>query len=93
MPDGTEQAMSAHYLEIHPRERIVYAYTMLTSGRSISSSLVTVEFTAGSGATTMTFTEQAVFGNAADGDIRESGTGKGFDRLREVMADALTMSR
>jgi len=85
MPDGTEQAMRAHYLEIHPRERIVYAYTMLTAGRSISSSLVTVELT-GRGATTlMTFTEQAVFGDSQDGDIRESGTGIGFDRLIEEM--------
>lgn len=86
MPDGTEQAMLAHYLEIHPRERIVYAYTMLTAGRSISSSLVTVEFTGKAGSTIMTFTEQAVFGSSADGDIRENGTGIGFDRLREVMA-------
>jgi uncharacterized protein YndB with AHSA1/START domain len=85
-PDGTEQAMHAYYLEIHPRERIVYAYTMLTAGRSISSSLVTVEFTGRGGTTLMTFTEQAVFGDVRDGDIRESGTGIGFDRLIEEMA-------
>ena len=46
MPDGSVQDMIAHYLEIHPAERIVYAYTMTTNGRPISSSLVTVEFTA-----------------------------------------------
>lgn len=86
MPDGTEQAMHAYYLEIHPRERIIYAYTMLTAGRSISSSLVTVEFTERGGTTLMTFTEQAVFGDVEDGDIRESGTGIGFDRLIEEMA-------
>jgi uncharacterized protein YndB with AHSA1/START domain len=86
MPDGTEQAMHAHYLEIHPRERIIYAYTMLTAGRSISSSLVTVEFTGRGGTTLMTFTEQAVFGDVEDGDIRENGTGIGFDRLIEEMA-------
>ena len=85
MPDGTDQAMLARYLEIYPRQRIVYAYTMLTSGKSISSSLVTVEFTPNGGSTTMTFTEQAVFGNAADGDIRETGTETGFDRLRDMM--------
>ncbi len=86
MPDGTEQAMHAYYLEIHPRERIIYAYTMLAAGRSISSSLVTVEFTGRGGTTLMTFTEQAVFGDVEDGDIRESGTGIGFDRLIEEMA-------
>lgn len=85
MPDGTEQAMLAHYLDISPRQRIVYAYTMRSDGKSISSSLVTVEFTGEPARTTMTFTEQAVFGNATDGDIRESGTGFGFERLREVM--------
>lgn len=86
MPDGTEQAMLAHILEIAPRQRIVYAYTMRTDGEAISSSLVTVEFEGGPGRSTMTFTEQAVFRDARDGDIRESGTGLGFDRLREAMA-------
>ena len=86
MPDGTDQAMLAYYLEIHPRQRIVYAYTMLSAGQSISSSLVTVEFTGRGNTTTMTFTEQAVFGMPGDGDIRESGTGIGFDRLQEAMA-------
>ena len=86
MPDGTVQAMIARYLEIAPRERIVYAYTMRTEDVSISSSLVTVEFVGnGHGITTMTFTEQAVFGDPGDGDIREAGTGVGFDRLVQVM--------
>ncbi|SHG94196.1 Uncharacterized conserved protein YndB, AHSA1/START domain [Kaistia soli DSM 19436] len=86
MPDGTEQAMLAHYLEILPFVRIVYAYTMRTNGSSISSSLVTVEFGARGPSTIMTFTEQAVFGRARDGDIRETGTGSGFDRLRDIMS-------
>ena len=85
MPDGTEQTMLAHLLEVHPRQRIVYAYTMRTNGISISSSLVTVEFESRNGKTTMTFTEQAVFADATDGDIRESGTGVGFARLQEAM--------
>ncbi len=85
MPDATQQEMRAHFLEIHPRQRIVYAYTMRSDGAPISSSLVTVEFEGAAGGTTMTFTEQAVFGSAADGDIREQGTGIGFDRLREAM--------
>ncbi len=88
MPDGTEQAMLATFLEIHPRERIVYAYTMRTNGVSISSSLVTVEFVGRTGNTTMTFTEQAVFGDPADGDVRESGTCTGFERLHQVMLQA-----
>lgn len=87
MPDGSEQAMLATFLEIHPRERIVYAYTMRTDGISISSSLVTVEFVGTNGTTMMTFTEQAVFADPADGDVRESGTGVGFERLRHAMLE------
>ncbi|WP_332692828.1 SRPBCC domain-containing protein [Devosia sp.] len=87
MPDGTAQAMLATFLEILPRERIVYAYTMRTNGMAISSSLVTVEFVGREGATTMTFTEQAVFGDPADGDIREAGTGIGFTRLQQAMLE------
>ena len=89
MTDGTEQAMVAHYLEIHPRQRIVYAYTMTTAGRPISSSLVTVELTGQGEITRMTYTEQAVFGDPRDGDSREAGTGVGFERLRaELLAKA-----
>lgn len=87
MPDGTGQLMLAHYLDIRPRERIVYAYTMRTNDIGLSSSLVTVEFTAiDPQRTRMTFTEQAVFGDKRDGQIRESGTGIGFDGLVETMA-------
>jgi uncharacterized protein YndB with AHSA1/START domain len=89
MPDGTEQAMLAHFLEVYPRQRIVYAYTMRTNGVPISSSLVTVEFEGRGVKTKMTFTEQAVFGNTADGDIREHGTAIGFARLEDAMAEAL----
>lgn len=87
MPDGTEQAMLAHFLEIAPRERIVYAYTMRTDGKAMSSSLVTVEFIGHDERTVMTYTEQAMFRDAVDGDMRQSGTGAGFERLREVMAE------
>ena len=87
MPDGTEQQMLAHFLEVHPRQRIVYAYTMRTNGAPISSSLVTVELNGRDRQTLMTFTEQAVFANPSDGDIRESGTGIGFSRLQDVMGE------
>lgn len=93
MPDGTKQTMLAHFLEVHPRQRIVYAYTMRTNEVPISSSLVTVEFEGQDGKTIMTFTEQTVFANSADGDMRESGTGIGFSRLQEIMADVLESAR
>ncbi len=84
-PEGVEQTMLAHFLEIAPRQRIVYAYTMRSNGQPISSSLVTVEFEGSGGTTTMTFTEQAAFGTTTDGDIREHGTAIGIDRLSEAM--------
>ena len=93
MPDGTKQTMLAHFLEVHPRQRIVYAYTMRANDVPISSSLVTVEFEGRDSKTVMTFTEQAVFANPADGDMRESGTGIGFSRLQDIMADALESAR
>jgi uncharacterized protein YndB with AHSA1/START domain len=92
MSDGTEQSLLAHYLEIHPEERIVYAYTMQSAGRPISSSLVTVEFTGKADRTLITFTEQAVFASVEHGDIRESGTGIGFDRLVAVMEEDVAFS-
>lgn len=89
MPEGTKQTMLAHFLEVHPRQRIVYAYTMRSNDVPISSSLVTVEFEGRDGKTMMTFTEQAVFANPADGDMRQSGTSIGFSRLQDIMADML----
>jgi uncharacterized protein YndB with AHSA1/START domain len=89
MPDGTEMAMLAHFLDIEPRQRLTYAYTMRCNGRSISSSLVTVEFTPQQDGTTMTFTEHATFADPADGDLRENGTGIGFARLYDAMVEAL----
>lgn len=85
MPSGSIQELIAHFLEVADRQRIVYAYVMRTDNRNISSSLVTVEFTEGGNATTMTYTEQAVFPDAATGTAREMGTGAGFDRLVEVL--------
>jgi uncharacterized protein YndB with AHSA1/START domain len=86
MPDGTGHEMRAHFLEIAPRERIVYAYAMRKNGRPVSASLVTVAFMEHGAGTMMTYTEQAAFADSADGDIREHGTGAGFERLRAVMS-------
>ncbi|CAN7765105.1 ATPase [Ensifer sp. NM-2] len=88
MPQGIVQEMTAHFLEIAERQRIVYAYTMRTDGRSISSSLVTVEFESTPTGTEMTFTEQAMFADVKHAERRESGIGVGFDRLHQAMEAA-----
>ena len=81
-PDGVPHVMSAHYFDIVPGERIVYAYDMHVGDARISVSLVTVEFAARAGKTRMTFTEQVVIldglGDVAD---RRAGTELGLARL------------
>ena len=89
MPDGTEQSFVAHYLDIVAADRIVYAYAMRVDGAPLSSSLVTVELTAAGGACRMTFTEQAAFRDERVADERRSGTGGGFDRLADVLEQAM----
>lgn len=92
MPDGTANGFRATYFDIVPNERIVYGYAMNSGARQISASLVTVEFTAASKKTLMTYTEQAVFADEADARIRSSGTGGGFDRLALVLEQNLAIS-
>lgn len=89
MPDGSEQGFAAHYLDIVPTDRIVYAYAMRVGGAPLSSSLVTVEFTGTGAACLMTFTEQAAFRDEMVADQRRSGTGVGFDRLADVLEQAM----
>ncbi len=82
--DGGDVAhvFRAHFLDIVPDRRIVYAYELLLGERRISVSLVTVAFQPDAGGTLMSFTEQVVFldGHADDGERRE-GTEVGLDRL------------
>jgi uncharacterized protein YndB with AHSA1/START domain len=89
MPDGAEQSFVAHYLDILAADRIVYAYAMRVSGAPLSSSLVTVEFSGTGAGCLMTYTEQAVFWDEKVAEQRRSGTGGGFDRLAEVLAQEL----
>jgi len=80
--DGVAHVFRAHFLDIVPDRRIVYAYELLLGERRISVSLVTVAFQPDAGGTLMSFTEQVVFldGHADDGERRE-GTEVGLDRL------------
>lgn len=85
--EGHEQAFRAHYLDIVPERRIIYAYEMSFRGQRLSASLATVEFAPSGAQTHMTFTEQVAFLGATDARRgRISGTEAGFDRLVEVIA-------
>lgn len=84
--EGGEQTFRAHYLDIAPASRIIYAYEMGFAGERVSASLVTVEFQPAGAATRMTFTEQAAYLGAGMHRERATGTEWGLDRLVEVIA-------
>ena len=87
---GTRHIFDAHYFDIVPDQRIVYAYDMHLDDRRISVSLTTIEFFAVSGSTRMVFTEQGVFLDGYD-DIagREHGTRIGLDNLDRLFGRQL----
>lgn len=89
MPEGQLFGFRAHYFEILPSLRIIYAYEMTLDGTTVSTSLATVEFAPSGPVTKMTFTEQAAFLDGSDPAVRSSGTEMGFDRLVAVMEQEL----
>lgn len=74
-PDGNETRFVAHYHEIVPDERIVYAYDMHAHGVFLSVSLATIELTPQGSKTLLRITEQGVFIDGEDGNAqRREGT-------------------
>lgn len=87
-PEGHELTFRAHYLDIVPAHRIIYAYEMSFKGQRLSASLATVEFAPTGTQTLMTFTEQVAFLGGVDAQReRVVGTESGFDRLIEAIAN------
>lgn len=87
-PEGHELIFQAHYHDVVPGERIIYAYEMSFEGERLSVSLVTIELTPSAARTQMKFTEQAVFfGGAGTREQRISGTAEGFDRLVSAITE------
>ncbi|MBY3084451.1 ATPase [Rhizobium laguerreae] len=81
--DGLLHAYDAHYIDIVPDARIIYAYEMKLGESRISASLTTVAFEAAPGGTRMVFTEQVVFLDGyADNGARLQGTEIGLDNLQ-----------
>ena len=88
--DGEEQTFLAHYLDIVPAQRIIYAFDMTMRGERVSASLATIELKPAASRTRMIFTEQmAYLGDARSMQARIDGTGAGFDKLAEVVAAGL----
>ncbi|ODT16756.1 MAG: ATPase [Kaistia sp. SCN 65-12] len=92
-PDDVELTFHAHYLDIEPARRILYAYRMSLAGKRLSASLVTIEFEPLEDRTRMTFTEQVALigGGAGARNQRLAGTEEGFDRLAEILAGEMAV--
>jgi uncharacterized protein YndB with AHSA1/START domain len=86
-PEGSEQTFHAHYLDIEPDQRIIYAYEMSFAGTRLSASLVTVTFDPSGKKTRMTFTEQVAIlaGGTGAREQRLMGTEEGLDRLVHIV--------
>lgn len=95
-PGGFVSRFDAHYYDIVPDTRIVYAYDMHLDDRRISVSLATVDLVPDGSGTRMTLTEQsAYFAEAGAGlagpegaTMREMGTGMLLDALAGVVDGA-----
>lgn len=87
--DGQQHVFDAHYYDIIPDQRIVYAYEMYLDTTRISVSLTTIELEpAGAGKTQLTFTEQGVFLDDFDGaQGREEGSRWLLDKLGVSLKD------
>ena len=88
LPDGRPQRVDKVFLEIVLDERILFAYTIVVGGRSLSASLVTVEFhPADAGGTRLVLTEQlAYLDGHFDLEQRRHGTEEGLDRLVQQLS-------
>ncbi len=82
LPDGRAQTVDKVFLEIVEGARIIFAYAMEAAGKSLSASLVTVEFLSDGAGTRMVLTEQlAYLDGHMDLDQRIEGTAEGLDRM------------
>jgi uncharacterized protein YndB with AHSA1/START domain len=88
-PDGRVGTFDAHYYDIVPNERIVYAYEMYSDGVRISISVATIEFKEHREGTQLIVTEQGVFLDDFDNvRSRQQGTEILIDQLAEALQAA-----
>jgi uncharacterized protein YndB with AHSA1/START domain len=88
-PNGNVSTFDAHYYDIVPYERIIYAYEMHIDDVRISVSVATVEFKDHKGGTQLTVTEQGVFlDDFDDARGREHGTRILMDQLERSLRSA-----
>jgi uncharacterized protein YndB with AHSA1/START domain len=86
---GPISSFDAHYYDIVPNERIVYAYEMCLDDKRISVSVATIEFKPAGRGTRLVLTEQGAFLDGFDNPaLREEGTRE----LIEALARSLNKS-
>ena len=84
--NGYVSDFRAHYHEIVPAQRIIYAYDMFVDERKLSVSLATIVFRKTASATRLVLTEQGAFLDGYDdAGKREHGTGLLMDALGQSL--------
>ena len=84
--DGRTSTFDAHYYDIVPSERIVYAYEMYIDEVRISVSIATIEFKERSEGCELVITEQGVFlDDFDDARGRQQGTEKLVSQLEQAL--------
>jgi uncharacterized protein YndB with AHSA1/START domain len=79
---GPPMTLDCVFLDIQPKERIVFAYSMTIGGAPLSSSLGTTEFVSLKGGTLLRFTEHTAFTDGKDGsEGRREGSVGMLERL------------
>lgn len=87
--DGRTMSYDAHYYDVVPGERLVYAYEMYQGGDRISVSVATIQFESKAGGTVLTWTEQGAYLDDLDKpELREGGTSWMLDNLLAHVAPA-----
>lgn len=85
-PSGTATLYTAHYHDIVPDTRLVYAYDMHLNDIHLSVSLSSVEFEETSTGSRMKYVEQAVYLDGDDDtEARSGGTESHFDLLETYL--------
>jgi uncharacterized protein YndB with AHSA1/START domain len=83
---GVELATEGTYLDIVPEQRIVQAGFMTLGGRTISTSMATIEFVRNDIGTELILTHQAAFFEGSDGpERRADGWRKLFGKLAATL--------
>lgn len=83
---GMLSRFDARYHVIEPNERLVYSYDLFHSGTFHSVTLSSLELAADGDETRVSYTEQIVFLNGADGtESRRHGTALQFDMIENTL--------